>query len=128
MSHPSRQIVKSSGRSSIEVADVLSNLLVAELLDPSDHIYIVSAWISDIPVIDNSAGTFRWLEQEWEERWITLTEVLIALMRRGVTTKIKTNTDAHNNAFLERLKARADSAALTKQFETKNDRNTHSKG
>jgi hypothetical protein len=124
----SRQIVKSSGRASIEVADVLSNLLLAELLDPATDLFIVSAWISDIPIIDNSAGTFAWVEQEWETRWISFTEILVALMRRGVHVKIKTNTDRHNAAFVERLTARADGAGLRNQFETHSDADTHSKG
>jgi hypothetical protein len=128
MSNRRRQIVKTAGRSSLEVADVLSNLMVAEILDPGDDFYIVSAWISDIPVVDNSAGTFSSLHLDWEERWLTFTELLVTLMGAGTRLRLKTNTDRHNAAFLERLRARADIGGVADRFEARSHADTHSKG
>jgi hypothetical protein len=123
-----RQIVKTQGRSSLEVKEALANLLVAELLDPSDRFYIVSAWISDIPLVDNSAGTFVALQPDWEERWIYLSELLIALMQRSTLVYLKTNEDPHNTAFTERLAARAHMADVSDRYELRRDPDTHSKG
>src|SRR4051794_10578342 len=105
MTGDTRQIVKAKARASLEVADALATMFLAELLDPGSELYLVSAWTSDIPVIDNSASTFSSIEPTWEDRWIYLTEVLVALMRRGVVVHVKTNDDPHNAAFVERLTA-----------------------
>src|SRR5207248_2056192 len=75
-----------------------------------------------------SAGTFSWLDTEWEERWLALTDLLVALMRRGVVVRVKTNTDAHNRAFQERLTSRAARAGVSDRCEISSDPNTHSKG
>ncbi len=128
MTQQSRQIVKTAGRASVEVSEALANLVVAEMLDPGKELYVVSGWISDIPVLDNSAGTFSWLDAEWEERWLSLTDVLVALMRRGVVVRVKTNTDAHNKAFHDRLLSQAGRAGLSDRCEVRSDPNTHSKG
>ena len=128
MSEATRQIVKSAGRASIEVAEALANLLLAEALDPGDEFYLVSAWVSDIPVLDNSAGTLAGVDSAWEERWIYLSEVLVTLMRRGASVRLKTNTDPHNQAFTSRLSARAEASGVTQLLRVRNDRDTHSKG
>jgi hypothetical protein len=110
------------------VSEALANLLAAEMLDPGGEFYVVSAWISDVPVLDNSAGTFSGLDEEWEERWLYLSEVLVALMRRGTTVRIKTNLDPHNRAFRERVTSRAAVARVEELCQLRSDANTHSKG
>jgi hypothetical protein len=125
MSGFSRQIVKSSGRASLEAHDALSNLLVAALLHPEGELFVVSAWISDIPIIDNSAGGFAAIEPEWGTRWITLTEVLAALAARGLRLRLKMNTTAHNDAFVERFKTLHPPGA---DVVIRRDESTHSKG
>ena len=128
MSGGTRQIVKARSRASLEVSDALSNLFLAELLDPGDEMYLVSAWVSDIPIVDNSAGTFEAIDPTWEQRWLTLAEVLVALMERGTVVHLKTNTDVHNTAFVDRLLARASRSGVQEQLRRRSDTNTHSKG
>lgn len=125
MSGFTRQIVKSSGRASLEAHDAMSNLLVAALLHPEGELFVVSAWISDVPIVDNTAGGFSALEPDWSTRWITLAEVLAALVKRGVRLRLKTNTTTHNNAFIERLKVLLPPDA---EVAMRRDENTHSKG
>lgn len=123
-----RHIVKSAGRASVDVAEALANLLIAEILDPGAEFYLVSAWITDVPVIDNSAGTLSMLDTEWEERWLYLSEILVSLMKQGVTVRVKTNEDPHNRAFLDRLQSRATAAGVCERFRVRSDPNAHSKG
>lgn len=128
MSGATRQIVKAKARASLEVADALATLLLAELLDPGEEMYVVSAWISDIPVLDNSAGTLAGVDPAWEDRWLSLSEVLVALMERGTVIHLKTNRDAHNVAFVERLAARVSAAGLDERCHVRSDADTHTKG
>ena len=123
-----RQIVKGRGRSAVEVADALASLLIAELLDPGETLYLVSAWVTDIPILDNSAGTLSTLGPDWDERWLSLSEVLVALMLRGTHVHVKTNDNPHNDAFHERLRARARVAGTEELCALRAERGTHSKG
>ena len=38
---------------------------MAELLRPSTHLWIVSPWVSDVPLIDNRARQFGTLAPDW---------------------------------------------------------------
>ena len=54
----SRVIRKSQTRSSAEAASLLANLFAAELVSPSECIWLVSPWISNIQIMDNEVGAF----------------------------------------------------------------------
>ncbi len=43
------------------IPDLLQAIFVAELISPSRDIWIISPWISDIPVIDNQTNRFQHL-------------------------------------------------------------------
>ena len=47
------------------LADVLATCFISELLVPSKPLWLISAWISDIDVIDNGAGAFESLVPLW---------------------------------------------------------------
>ncbi|WP_242041075.1 phospholipase D-like domain-containing protein DpdK [Leptolyngbya sp. FACHB-261] len=95
-----------------QVPDLLQTILVAELIAPSQNLWLVSPWISDIPVIDNTANTFQALEPSWYRSKIRLSQVLASLTQQGTTVYVATRPDSHNNSFLETLRAKADSDYL----------------
>ena len=41
-----------------EIRELLEGIFVAELLVPSESIWLVSPWISDIDILDNRCGQF----------------------------------------------------------------------
>lgn len=91
-----------------QVPDLLQTIFVAELIAPSGCLWLVSPWISDIPIIDNSANTFQALEPSWYRSKIRLSQVLASLTHHGTTVCVATRPDTHNNSFLETLKTKAD--------------------
>ncbi|MCY6493406.1 phospholipase D-like domain-containing protein DpdK [Leptolyngbya sp. GGD] len=95
-----------------QLPDLLQTILVAELIAPSQCLWLVSPWISDIPIIDNTANTFLSLEPAWYRSKIRFSQVLATLTQQGTTVCIATRYDLHNNSFLETLKAKADSNYL----------------
>ena len=97
-SHYSRQI-HSSARS-VELRDLLQSLIVGELIAPSRCIWLVSPWISDIPVIDNEANTFGQLAPEWPRSHVPLSKVLTRLLSAGTTVHIATRNEERNRSFL----------------------------
>jgi len=94
----SRQI-HSSARS-VELRDLLQSLFVGELIAPSRCIWLVSPWISDIPVIDNEANAFGQLAPEWPRSQVPLSNILTRLLQAGTTIHIATRDDEHNRSFL----------------------------
>jgi hypothetical protein len=101
-----RVIRKSRTRSSTEAASLLANLFAAELVSPSECIWLVSPWISDIQILDNEASAFDPLNR-WGPRIVRLAEVLATLAFYGSSVVIGTTADSHNDEFLAHLSRRA---------------------
>lgn len=97
-----RVIRKSRAQSSQEVVDLLGSLFAAELVQPSRCLWVVSPWISDVALLDNSAGDFPALTR-FGRRQIRLVELLCSLAERGTDVVIATTEDAHNDTFRARL-------------------------
>lgn len=106
-----RVIRKSKRNSTHEAAELLAGLFTAELVNSSKCLWMVSPWISDVELIDNSAGGFSSLSR-YGKRRVRLTEILIALAVRGCHIVVGTTADEHNRAFIERLKQRASDARV----------------
>ncbi len=98
-----RVIRKSRVQSSREASDLLGAMFSAELTRPSKCLWLVSPWISDIPLIDNSTGSFEALES-WGPRQVRLSEVLTTLAIRGSTIVVGTTPDDTNVTFLDRMR------------------------
>lgn len=101
-----RTIRRSRLTSSLEVGQLLQNLMIAELVRPSTCLWIVSPWITDIEVIDNSTLSFDDLSDTWGPRNVRLSEVLLARARCGLALVIATRlADHHNTRFLQDIRA-----------------------
>jgi PLD-like domain len=89
--------------SSRQVPDLLQAIFVSEMIAPSHCLWIVSPWISDIPLIDNRAKTFHYLNASWAQGKIRFSQVLETLADLGTTIHVATRPVPHNNGFIERL-------------------------
>ena len=84
---------------------MLETLFVAELASPSRCLWIVSPWISDVPLIDNSTGHYDFFSgSDWKT--IYLSEVLVELCSRGSQIVVATTDAPTNKPFLETLERR----------------------
>jgi hypothetical protein len=97
-----RVIRKSQNASANEAADLLAGLFCSEIAFPSACLWLVSPWISDVELLDNTAGSFDALTR-FGKRRIHLSEILTTLAAKGAHIVIGTTTDQHNNRFLNRL-------------------------
>lgn len=101
MSLPARQI-HSSARS-CELRDLLQAVFVSELIVPSRCVWLVSPWISDIPVIDNESNSFGQLAPDWPRGRITLCRLVAHMLESGSTVHIATRDVDHNFGFFAAL-------------------------
>ena len=121
---PTRYIhTKASAR---QVPDLLQNIFVAELLCPSSCLWLVSPWVSDIPVIDNRSNGFLAIEPRWVRSQISLSQVLTKLLELGTTVHSATRSDDHNNVFLNRMRGSAAPDGLSIHVHLSDD--LHEKG
>jgi hypothetical protein len=98
-----RVIYKARDQANQEVIRMLEALFVAELASPSHCLWVVSPWISDVPLIDNATGDYDlFLDSDW--RKIGLSEVLVELCSRGSQIVVATTDDPSNKPFLETLR------------------------
>ena len=85
-----------------EIRELLEGIFVAELLVPSESIWLVSPWISDIDILDNRCGQFSSLVPTWGHRRIRLSEVFGQLMNKS-QVHVVARPDSHNDAFLRKM-------------------------
>ncbi len=111
-----------------ELADALQSLFISELLDPSQPLWIVTPWISDVVILDNRAGRFTGLLPSLPQRTIRLTEVLIAHVERGGSIVVACRPDEHNRGFVEELKARAADEGVSDKITCRYAADLHEKG
>lgn len=96
-----RLVHKTSWQCRADARELLQGIFAAELVLPSQFLWIVSPWVSDVPVLDNAASTFRPPETAWGQRSVRLAEVLLELGRLGTTVVVATRPDSHNRLFLD---------------------------
>jgi hypothetical protein len=99
-----RILKQSSRRYASQLSDCLLSLFAAELFSPSPELYLFSAWITDLAILDNSFGQFRALLPEDTGLELTLSRLLNLLSERGTKIYVAVRKDEQNQAFLERLR------------------------
>jgi hypothetical protein len=97
-----RVIRKAQTHSSDEASALLAALMATELLEPSRCLWLISPRISDLILLDNSAGTYDALRR-WGPRPVRLAEILTTLLSCSATVVIGTMPDPSNRRFLDRL-------------------------
>jgi len=98
-----RQILRTRSGSRLQIRGLLDSLFTAELLSPSPKLFLVSAWVRDIHVLDNRSGSFRGLDPTWGRRTLRLSEVLGLLVERGTELVLAIRPEPGNEDFAERL-------------------------
>src|SRR5205085_9641044 len=71
-----------------QVPDLLQAVFTAELLCPSPCLWLVSPWVSDIPVLDNRTNGFLPFEPRWARTQVSLSQALGKLLELGTTIHV----------------------------------------
>lgn len=109
----SRTIHTRAGGPTQALEDLLQTLLVAELLSPSRRIWLVSPWVSDIAVLDNTTGSLTAVAPSAPSRRLRLSEVLSRLAESGSEVTVITRRDEpHNAHFLTALGSLTNQVAM----------------
>ena len=98
-----RIIFKSANSAPHAARDALAMVLAHELVVPSEVVYLLAPWASNIVVFDNRIGQFDGLNAEWGRREIRLIEVLVAIAQNNTRLFVRVRPDPHNQPFCTRL-------------------------
>jgi hypothetical protein len=105
--------------------EALQVALVAELFHGSKNMWLLSPWVSDIPVIDNSGGELAGLVPGAPLRRLRLTEVLGRLADGGTRITVVVRDDPHNEPVIAKLRALNDASKNVRVIVSEN---LHDKG
>lgn len=123
-----RRVFKSSSTGPAVIRELLQMMFLSELLAPSKNIWVVSPWISDVPILDNRSGSFDVMNPEWHRREIRLIDLTLQVLTGGSRVIIVTRPDAHNPAFLDQLSERAEESSLKDNLTLVQREHLHTKG
>ena len=108
------------------IRDLLQAIFVAELVRPSHPLWITSGWISDIELLDNTAGAFACLQPDWPAAPIRLSSLIEAIVSRGGEVRLVVREVEHNKTFVGRLADIRRRYGLAAEWRT--DKSFHAKG
>lgn len=107
-----RRTIRTTPRKSLRLDDGLATMFAGELLDPGPHLWIVSPWVSDVPVLDNSDHDFDVLLGDGYLGPVAFTAVLGRIAEFGSKLHLAVKPDDHNRDFVDRLSRRVLAAQL----------------
>jgi len=86
------------------IQEALQSLLAAELASPSTELWLLSGWVSDLDLLDNSARAFAGLRPDWPASGIALSRVLADVATKGARVCVVVRDVEHNRPFVRRLR------------------------
>jgi hypothetical protein len=114
-----RQFFQTANDSRNVMSEILQLIFSAELVSPSRCVWIVSPWLRDIPILDNSTGAYISVCPEFPQTQITLSKVVAVLINRGTQVVIATRPDGGNRQVLDgvALETRSDQLVFHERAE-----------
>jgi hypothetical protein len=114
-----RQFFQTANDSRNVMSEILQLIFSAELVSPSRCVWIVSPWLRDIPILDNSTGAYISVCPEFPQTQIALSKVVAVLINRGTQVVIATRPDGGNRQVLDgvALETRSDQLVFHERAE-----------
>jgi hypothetical protein len=100
-----RQFLQTAVDSRNSMRELLQIVFTSELLVPSRCLWVVSPWLRDIPILDNTTGSFLSLCPDFPRSEVRLSLVLREIVGRGSQVVIATRPEDGNSQVIETLKS-----------------------
>lgn len=123
----SRSIYKSATSAPEAAREALAAVFAQELLVPSKIVHLMTPWISNIVIFDNSVGEYDGLNPEWTRREIRLVDVLTAIAANDTRLIIRVRPNNHNKPFEKRLFSALADVGLGDQCDWHENETLHTK-
>lgn len=99
--------VRTGPRLRLSADTILADALLSEVVDPGPVVWVVSAWISNVEVLDNTQGAFDDLLGDEGIARYRLADILARIARAGSPVRIVTRPTPHNHLFVDQLRVAA---------------------
>jgi hypothetical protein len=99
-----RRVMTAGGGPTTEVQQLLHMFFASELVRASNPLWIVSAWLSDVAVIDNRGGELLSVAPGLPTRRLGIVEVIHELVVRGGDVRVVVREDPHNRSVIAQLR------------------------
>ena len=118
---------KKSGRK--ELKQLIGGIIATELVSPSEEFWLVSPWISNVPVLEDTAGRFRQINFAGGER-LDLVPFLTFLLEAGTEVTVVTLSNPKNESavFLRELEASCKGTPFDANLRIQLKEDLHAKG
>lgn len=103
MMNMKQRTIRTRPRNGLAIIDVLSAVFASELCSPSPELWLVTGWVSDVTVLDNSSRQFVGLLGDAGSSNLSLSEGLRILSSLGTEVHVALRDIDHNHDFLRRL-------------------------
>lgn len=123
-----RTILKSRDRSNRAAREMLEWVFSSELLGPSEEIWIVMGWMSDVVILDSSDGSFDSLIPSLSGQKFLLSDIVVELARLGSRIFIVIRSDESNNYVTAAMKAKIEQRCPKGKLKIHQDAEVHNKG
>lgn len=124
--HPHSRTIHKSGEEDF-LQRLLEAICIAEIIRPSQELWLFSAWMSDFRILDNSRGAVDGLVPDWPHSEIRFSQWLRVLAEAGTSVHIKMNTDEKNEPFYRKVEALRQGLPEGR-IQVRRDDNLHAKG
>ncbi|GHF57342.1 phospholipase D-like domain-containing protein DpdK [Streptomyces albidoflavus] len=98
-----RRTLRTNARSALRADSLIRTALLAQLSSPGGEVWLVSAWVSDVDLVDNADGSFDYLLGDNPPLQCRLSDLLLMLAQSGTAVRVVTQDAPANAMFLERL-------------------------
>ena len=92
--------VRTGARLGLRAESILSAALMSELVFPGDSLWVVSSWITDVEIVDNTQGTFDAILGDSPPPVLHLSQMLGLIAAAGAHVHVATRPGTHNGIFL----------------------------
>lgn len=123
-----RVLQKSRGRSRNEARELLQFFFASELICPSKCLWIVSPWLRNIDLFDNTTGAFAQLFPDAPKRVLRLTDVLRALLLAGTRHVVVLRAPRDDGGVTNKLTEIASTLDCVDQLSIVDSPTVHTKG
>ena len=123
-----RRLFKNATTGSSVLKELLVHICIAEFMNPSKEFWIISPWVSDVSILDNTSSNFDILNPDWRGRYIKLSEIIIKILSNGTNVFLITRPDIKNIPFINLIKNKTSEEGLIGGLVIKERELLHSKG
>lgn len=99
-----RRTVRTRPRNGLAISDILTAAIVSELCSPSDEVWLVSGWATDIVVLDNKDHRYDAVMGPAARSHLTLSEAFAQFTRNGTEVHVALRENDHNFVFADKLR------------------------